>query len=357
MFPFFPFPLPFFLYLSQNITNCWFRILPTLYHTQQGFFLGITVFFWRRFPLGGVFFAWWLVFRSAAWFLLGGAVFAGRRGFPAGAVFSRRPSFLLAAPFSLGGSVVAWYSQFSLGVLVLLGVAVFAGRCFFLLEMGFLFSTDFPSWLLPVAARSVLCSLSFHFPSPCSFTHLKILLTTGLGYCLPYIILSKVFFSAARFSLGACFLSVECFAARSSLGKAVFSWRPGLFSAARFSLGVAVLARRCCFLLGLGFLLSTDFGSWLLPVAARSGLCSLSFLFFSPLSFSELKILLTTGLGYCLPYIIPGKIFLSAPRFSLGAGLLSAARVSLGSVALARRRRGFLQVSLFSIGSPVCSAV
>ena len=108
-------------------------------------------------------------------------------------------------------------------------------------------------------------------------------------------------------------------AASFSLGKGVFSRPLGFLSAARFSLGVAVLARRCCFLLGLGFLLTSDFGSWLLPVAARSGLCSLSFLFFSPLSFSELKILLTTGLGYCLPYIIPSKIFsrrhgfLSAP--------------------------------------------
>ena len=203
MFPFFPFPLPFFLYLSQNITNYWFRILPTLYHTQQGFFLGITVFSQRQFSLGDPVFSWRLGCCSAF------AVFARRRGFRSASRFS-------------------------------LGVAVFARRCCFLLGLGLLFSTDFGSWLLPVAARSGLCSLSFHFPSPCSFTDFKILLTTGLGYCLPYMILSKVFFSAAQFSLGAGFLSAACF----SIGGSFFARQGGFLLAARFSLGGSVFSRR-----------------------------------------------------------------------------------------------------------------
>ena len=85
-----------------------------------------------------------------------------------------------------------------------------------------------------------------------------------------------------------------------------------------------------------------DFGSWLLLLAARSGLYSLSILFLSPFSFTELKILLTTGLEYGLPYIILGKIFFSGSQFSLGAGLRSAAcfpslaRFSLGGAVFAR---------------------
>ena len=146
-------------------------------------------------------------------------VFARRRGFLSAARFSvaRRLGFLLASRFSLG-------------------VAVFARRCCFLLGLGLLCSMDFGSWLLPVAARSGVCSLSFHFLSPFSFTDLKILLTTGLGYSLPYIILRKVFFSASQITLGTGFLPAECF----SLGGPFFARRRGFRSATRCSLGSAV---------------------------------------------------------------------------------------------------------------------
>ena len=142
------------------------------------------------------------------------------------------------------------------------------------------------------------------------------LLDTTLLYCPISLILTVCpergdSLSAARFLLAARFLSVARFlsATHLSLGDASFSWRPGFRLVARFSLRGTVLARWWCFLLGLGFLLSTDFGSWLLLLAARSGLYSLSILFLSPFSFTELKILLTTGLEYGLPYIILGKIF------------------------------------------------
>ena len=182
-----------------------------------------------------------------ACFSLGGSFFAWRRGFrSAGAVFPRQRGFLSADPFSFGGSVVARRSRFSLGVVV------FARQCCFLLGLGLLFSMDFGSWLLPVTARSGLCSLSFHFASPFSFTYLKILLTTGLGYCLPYIIPSKVFFLASRFSFGAGFRSAAWFSLggavfarrRGFLAGAVFSRRPGFLSAAPFFLGGSVVARR-----------------------------------------------------------------------------------------------------------------
>ena len=142
--------------------------------------------------------------------------------------------------------------------------------------MGFLFSTDFGSWLLPVAARSVLCSLSFHFPSPCSFTDLKILLTTGLGYGLPYIILNKVFFLAARFSLGGGFFTwwlVFRLATRFSLGGSVFSRLLGFLSASRFWLGGAV------FSWGWGFFLARILvpGSYL----SQPGVVCVPFLSFS----------------------------------------------------------------------------
>ena len=168
-----------------------------------------------------------------ACFSLSDSFFAWWRGFcSGGAVFPRQRGFLSAAPFSFGGSVVARQERFSLGVVV------FARWCCFLLGLGLLFSTDFGSWLLPVAARSGLCSLSFHFPSPFSFAYLKILLTTGLGYCLPYIIPSKVFFLASRFSLGAGFLSAACV----SLGGSIFARRRGFRLAARFSLGDEVFS-------------------------------------------------------------------------------------------------------------------
>ena len=292
----------------------------------------------------------------------------------------------MAACFSLGAWFFAGQRVFRLAARFSFGGAVFARRYCFLLGLGFFLSTDFGSWLLPVAARSGLCSLSFPFLSPFSFTELKILLTTGFGYCLPYIQLGNVFFTASWFSLGADLFSAARFslggaffawqlgfrsAGRFSLGGVVFVWRRGFRLAVRFSLGGAVFARRCCFLLGLGFFLSTDFGSWLLPVVARSGLCSLSFLFLSLFSFTELKILLTTGLGYCLPYIILGKVFFTASRFSLGAGLLSAARFSLNGAFFARqlvfrsapqfllatsvfaRRLGFRSAARFSLGGAV----
>ena len=135
---------------------------------------------------------------------------------------------------------------------------------------------------------------------------------------------TALFLSSSQFALSDVILSwrrnfsrqrdfswqrVFLLAARFSLGGSVFAWRLGFRSAARFSLCGRVFARGCCFLLGLGFLLSMDFGSWLLLLAARSGLYSLAILFLSPFSFTELKILLTTGLEYGLPYIILGKIF------------------------------------------------
>ena len=157
------------------------------------------------------------------------------------------------------------------------------------------------------------------------------------------------FLSAARASLGVCGFHS---ASRFSLGVAVFARRRGFRSASRFLLSVAVFARRCCFLPGLGLLFRTDFGSWLLPVAARSGLCFLSFHFLSPFSFTDLKILLTTGLGYSLPYIILRKVFFSASRITLGTGFLSAACFSLSGPFFARRR-GFRSAPRFSLGGVV----
>ena len=197
--------------------------------------------------------------RSVTRFSLAGEVFSRRRGrLSAFAVFTRHHGFRSASLFSLGVAVFAWRRGFRSASRFLLGVAVFARRCCFLPGLGLLFRTDFGSWLLPVAARSGLCFLSFHFLSPFSFTDLKILLTTGLGYSLPYIILRKVFFSASRITLGTGFLSAACF----SLGGVVFARRRGFLSAvwfsfsrqhgflsaAPFSLGGSVFSRRlgCC---------------------------------------------------------------------------------------------------------------